>query len=138
MIEVIQCRKVALTRARMLTEQDYQERGGVIETLEGPVRFRVGEYLCIGSANEEWPQKAERIQTLYSLVGASDTPGFDVYKPVGAIRTAMQMSETFSIQLKRGDTLTGKPGDYLLIAENGKAWPVARSIFEQSYERVGA
>ena len=75
MIEVIQCRKKALTRARMLTEQDHVERQGIIQTLEGPATFAVGDYLCIGIHGEEWPQSAITFEANNELVGPSDIAG---------------------------------------------------------------
>lgn len=46
-------RKITPTRARPLTQKDFDERGGVIQTKEGPVAFEVGDYLAVGVAGEE-------------------------------------------------------------------------------------
>ena len=47
--------KMALLQARPLTQTDYQQRGGIIQTREGPVGFRPGDYLARGVQSEEWP-----------------------------------------------------------------------------------
>src|SRR5438445_7707015 len=48
-------RKVASfrLRARRLTQEDVEQRGGVIHTMEGPAAFQPGDYLARGLQGEE-------------------------------------------------------------------------------------
>ena len=57
-------RKVASfrLRARRLTHEDVEQRGGVIDTLEGPVAFEPGDYLARGIQGEEWPISPEPLR----------------------------------------------------------------------------
>lgn len=55
-------RKHAVTWARKL--QDPQ----IVETLEGKVLAQAGDYLCVGSKGETWPQPAERFEAVYERV----------------------------------------------------------------------
>jgi hypothetical protein len=59
-----------------------------------------------------------------------------VYRKKTFVRAA-QMNEEFTVETHEG-TLTGQPGDYLVQNRVGdsKPWPVKKSIFEETYERV--
>ena len=113
------------TLARLLTQKDYDERNGVIETSEGPKPFAPGDYLA-HDAKGEWPIKRKAIQEKYTRVALEDEHGFAPYLRLGT-NLAAPMPEPFRIQ-----GLTGKAGDYLVIG-NGSGWPVDREIFEQTY-----
>lgn len=47
-------RKIAPVRVRQLTQEDYVQRKGIVQSLEGPEKFQPGEYLARGVVNEEW------------------------------------------------------------------------------------
>ena len=126
--------KTALLRARPLTEDDYQQRGGIIQTREGPAGFEPGDFLARGVQNEEWPITKEHFAADYERVSEPDTEGFAFYRATG-ICQAYQMPEAFTVKRTRGDILTGKAGDYLVRSGN-RTWIVDRTIFENSYEWV--
>jgi hypothetical protein len=121
-------KKVALTRARMLTEQDYEERQGIVHAPEGVLKFTPGDYLARDSGGE-WTIWQSTMQEKYVKVSSEDTDGFAQYRRTDT-SFAAQMPEAFTI-----DGMQGEAGDYLVI-NDGSAWPVARAIFEQSYQRV--
>jgi len=127
-------RKVALLRARPLTQEDYAQRDGIIQTREGPAGFRPGDYLARGIQDEEWPITREHFETGYERVTEPDAHGCAAYRARG-ICQAYQMSEPFTVRRTRGDVLTGKAGDYL-VQSGDRTWIVDGTIFEQSYERV--
>ncbi len=127
-------RKAALTRARVLTETDYQERGGKIETLEGPQSFKPGDFLSRGVENEEWPIRAEKMFTSKQQVGESDTEGWADYVTKGEVQ-ATQIFEPFQVKRSNGEMYTGKAGDYLIVDGDNKRI-VAQGIFRKSYERI--
>jgi hypothetical protein len=127
-------RKIALLRARLLTNEDYAQRGGIIRTREGPAGFRPGDYLARGIQDEEWPITREHFETGYEQVTEPDAQGFATYR-ARAICQAYQMSEPFTVRRTRGDVLAGKAGDYL-VRSGDRTWIVDGTIFEQSYERV--
>ena len=118
-------RKVVPTRARMLTEQDYEQRRGMIHTLEGPRTFTPGDYLA-RDAKGEWPIKQATIQQKYRQVAPEDDDGFAAYLRITR-QFAAPMPEPFLI-----DGLQGKAGDYLVLGGEG-GWPVDRELFEQTY-----
>lgn len=122
-------RKVVATRARVLSEQDHQERNGIIQTLEGPCTFAPGDYLA-RDAKGEWPIKQATLQQNYTQVAAADEEGIASY-----LRTtrhlAAPMPEPFIIA-----GLRGKAGDYLVLSGAEGGWPVDRELFEQTYRLV--
>jgi len=124
--------KVALTRARPLTEADYQERGGKIETMEGPQAFKPGDFLSRGVENEEWPTRAEKMLNSKERVGESDAEGWADYITKGTVQAA-QIFEPFQVKRSNGEMYTGKAGDYLVVEGNSKRI-VDQNIFRKSYE----
>jgi hypothetical protein len=121
-------KKVARTVARPLTQQDYEERQGLVYAPEGILKFTPGDYLA-KDMKGEWTIWQATMQEKYVKVAPEDEEGFAQYVRMDT-SFAAQMPEAFTI-----DGMQGKAGDYLLI-NDGSAWPVAREIFEQSYTLV--
>ncbi len=126
-------RKGATTRASVLTRKDHEGRDGVIQTLEGPVSFEVGDYLCQGVEGEEWPMKPERFKECYEWIGVYN-PTTGLYRSKG-FREAVQIDEDFTVRRNANEMCHGKPGDYL-VRQGEKLWIVDAGIFEASYEKV--
>ena len=72
--------KTVSLQARLLTEEDYTNRGGIIKTLEGPVSLRPGDYLARGIEGEEWPISKEKIAGDYEQLTEADDEGFCSYR----------------------------------------------------------
>lgn len=128
MIEFKKYKKIARTRARLLTHQDYEERQGLIHAPEGTLKFTPGDYVA-KDAKGEWPIRQATMQERYVQVASEDEDGFAYYLRTD-VSFAAQMPEPFII-----DGMRGKAGDYLVINE-GAGWPVDREIFEQTYALV--
>lgn len=126
MIEFKKYKKIARTRARLLTSQDYEERQGVVYAPEGILKFTPGDYLA-KDAKGEWTIWQTTMRDKYVKVAPEDENGFAQYLRTDTA-VAAQMPECFTI-----NGMQGKLGDYLVL-NDGVAWPVAREIFEQSYE----
>ena len=62
-------RKVASfrLRARPLTQEDVEQRAGVIHTLEGPEAFEPGDFLARGIQGEEYPISPQAFGMLYDV-----------------------------------------------------------------------
>lgn len=127
-------RKSAPVKARPLTEDDYMQREGIIQSLEGPIGFQPGDYLARGIQDEEWPILAEEMAAHYQQIAAPGADGFAFYRATD-IRQALQIAESFTVRMKNGDVATGKAGDYL-VRSGDSAWVVDRDIFESSYEQM--
>ncbi len=134
-LEYAEYHKTGLTRARRLTEQDWQDRQGVIATLENPaVGFIPGDYLCLGVQEEEWPTSAASFEATKRTVSGPDEAGFCLYATTTTV-LAVAMPHEFEVRLVRGAVLQGKAGDYLVKRE-GRLWVVDRAVFQQSYVRT--
>ena len=128
MIEFKKYKKIARTRARLLTPQDYEERQGLIYAPEGILKFTPGDYVA-KDAKGEWPIRQATMQERYVQITPEEEDGFAYYLRTDA-SFAAQMPEPFTI-----DGMRGKAGDYLVVNE-GAGWPVDREIFEQTYVPV--
>ncbi len=127
-------RKTATTRARPLTEKDFKNRGGVIQTKEGPVAFRVGDYLAVGIEGEEWPiskDTMERTRKIKTTETGKDGVVWGVYVNTNKVR-AVQINAAFSVTLKNGSLINGNAGDYF-VYDGQSCWITAQNIFEHSY-----
>jgi hypothetical protein len=124
-IEFKKYKKVAWTRARLLTPQDYEERHGLIHAPEGILKFTPGDYVA-KDAKGEWPIRQATMRERYIKVASEDEDGFAHYLRTD-VSFAAPMPEPFTI-----DGMRGKVGDYLVVNE-GAGWPVDREIFEQTY-----
>jgi hypothetical protein len=121
-------KKVARTRARLLTPQDYEERQGLIYAPEGILQFTPGDYLA-KDAKGEWTIRQATMRERYVKVAPEDADGFAHYLRID-VSFAAPMPEPFTI-----DGMRGEAGDYLVVNE-GAGWPVNREIFEQTYKLV--
>jgi hypothetical protein len=125
--------KTALLHARPLTEEDHRQRHGVIHTLEGPVIFQPGDYLALGTENEEWPVSKEHLEVEYEQITEQDESGFASYRAIST-RRVYQISEPFSVRIEEGNILRGKSGDYLIWSHDDSIAVVDQAIFEESYQ----
>ena len=123
------CRKKEPTKARLLTQHDYDERGGIVHTREGDAPFVVGDYLAVDAIGE-YPIHAATIKASYEQVSEPDSDGFALYRSF-KLRRARQVAA----KTKTTTGLIAYPGDYI-VYEGNKAWPVEQSQFEAAYEFV--
>ncbi len=125
-------------RARRLTEEDVEQRRGIIHTMEGPVAFQAGDYLARGIQGEEYPITPQNFAVLYDERSMEpDGERFAWYRPAKLIHQAVQIAEPFTVERKAGGIYTGKAGDYLVRTGQGSSGRIVdRTIFEQTYERL--
>ena len=119
---------MAHTRARLLTQQDFEEQQGLIYAPEGILKFTPGDYVAKDTKGE-WVIRQATMQERYVKVAPEEADGFASYLRTD-VSFAAPMPEPFTI-----DGMRGKAGDYLVVNE-GAAWPVDREIFEQTYSLV--
>jgi hypothetical protein len=120
-------RKVIPSRLRQLTEQDYRERGGVIETREGPATFQIGDYLGQDSKGE-FRVRRVKVDRDFRLISEFDISGWADYQPQD-VRLAAQLP--YSYDLPNGQH--GEAGDYLIRGSDSQ-WIVAQDLFEAAYQ----
>lgn len=129
-------RKTATTYARPLTEADYVAMNGIIQTLEGPAPFEVGDYLAHGGHDDYYPIKADLFAATKQLAEIQPKCGnFRYYNTTSTVRAEQEPSHFFVV-LEDGTQLSGKPGDYLVHNDAGDGWIVDQAIFEDTYTEV--
>jgi hypothetical protein len=132
-------RKVALLQARLLTQEDFEERGGAVKTLEGSVKFQPGDYLArilVDEEWKEWPIESDYFQVTYTQVEGPNQEGFSIYSPPVIERQAVQIDHPFTVDLaSNGNLVEGKAGDYL-IRMGERAWIVGQKIFKEIYQLI--
>lgn len=128
--------KVTPIRARQLTEIDYENFKGSIQTLEGTQTFQPSDYLALGVKNEMWPMSKYTFEHRYYKVQDSDCEGFARYQRKNGVLYACQIADIFAVKRQNGDVYHGKVGDYLVKSENNNLHIVDCTIFEASYKPI--
>lgn len=119
--------KMTPTRARQISQADFEQQWGIFQTREGQAILFPGDYLAIDNLGE-YPIRWATIRDQY-VQQSTDEDGYTLFLPIEP-RNAIQLHEAFTTE--RG--LTGQPGDYLLRGQDGRTWPCARSKFEREYQ----
>lgn len=109
-----------------------------VQTNEGLVHARPGDAILTGSAGEHWrvsrARFAEKYRPAQHTRPGEDGPYLSLRKHI----LAVQMSETFEVQLADGQSrLTGKAGDWLVDYGDGSLGIVSAAIFSTTYEILG-
>ena len=115
-----------------------------VDTLEGLLNAKVGDFLCRGEAGEVWPQKGKALESKYSATSLVDGDGWRQYEPRPDAEGIMaaQVNHPFHVKTKWG-TLSGKAGDY--VAKNFRdrdvpcpedIWVVDQKLFQATYQPV--
>ena len=110
---------------------------GVVETLEGAVRYAAGDAILTGVRGERWPVQREAFAASYDPVPPTEPwqPGAYVKRPQTAL--ALRLRSVITVPVgQHGDPLRGGPGDWLLQYEDGRRGVVCDEIFRATYERL--
>ena len=102
-----------------------------IETKEGKVTAYPGDAIMTGTQGEKWPIEKENFENTYTVLPESNT----AIKNKITVK-AKQFNEPFSIEIKRNEnpqTLTGKPGDWLVEYGPNDFGIVEEKIFKETY-----
>lgn len=112
------------------------EQDMTIDTLEGEVSAKAGDWLCKGVAGEPWPQKEEKLFATYDQTSAPDAEGWVEFspKPDSEAVQAAQIDHPFQVIASWG-TLAGKAGDYVVHrpGDTTDVWIVDKGLFEATY-----
>jgi hypothetical protein len=110
---------------------------GVLQTLEGPVRYRAGAALVCGLRGECWPVERGPFERRYEPA-AGTAPGSDgAYRRQAGIVLARRLDATLEVRVgAHGDLLRGRPGDWLLQYAPGEYGIVAPEIFADTYALI--
>jgi hypothetical protein len=108
------------------------EKPEIVQTLENPVKARVGDYIMTGTRGENWPIPVEKMKETYDIIDDSTA----AKKPLPV--PAKQMQEDFFVTVSWStDKLQGKPGDWLVQYGPGDYGVVEASIFDETYDLLG-
>lgn len=112
------------------------DRDQTIETIEGPIQAKAGNYLCRGVVGEFWAQAESKLREKYSPCDEMDAEGWQRFdpQPDAPPVEATEVDEPFQVDSHFG-RLNGNAGDYVVrsTTDRSDVWIVAKSIFEASY-----
>ncbi len=108
---------------------------GVLQTLEGPVRYTAGAAVLTGRIGERWPVERGTFDRSYEPA-AGTVPGCDgIYVSRAAEVLALRLDAPAAVGVgAAGDLLQGREGDWLVQYGPGDFGIVDAGVFEQAYE----
>lgn len=109
----------------------------MLETLEGPIAFEVGDALMTGIKGERWPIRLPRFEEIYAPVPPTrmGENGRYLKKPMPVSARQTKIDEIVNLGGDRG-VLQAKAGDWILTADDGRQWVVANDIFLATYQPI--
>lgn len=123
-------------RRRPVTlEVRFADRAGVMQTLEGPVRYRAGAALVSGTRGERWPVERAPFERHYEPAPGTAAGCDGRYRRRPGVVLARRLDAEIEVPVgAEGDRLRGRPGDWLLQYAPGEYGVVAPGIFADTYE----
>lgn len=115
---------------------EFAIRGGILQTMEGPVAYRAGDALMTGVKGERWPVRREEFAEGYLPAGAQPMFADGEYLKRPVVVDAEQRQVAFSVSLGDGGVLCGQAGDWLVTGAEGEQWVVADDVFVATYTRI--
>ena len=101
-----------------------------VNTKEGPVKARKGDFIMTGTKGENWPIPKDKFSQTYDVQPGGTTAA----KKKINVRAA-QMKKPFEVKVSwSADTLKGKTGDFLVQYGPGDYGVVGKEIFEETYD----
>lgn len=108
---------------------------GVLETLEGPVRYRAGAALVRGLRGERWPVERGPFELRYEPAPGTTAGSDGPYRRRPGVVLARRLTAAIEVPVgAEGDRLRGRQGDWLLQYGPGEYGVVAPDIFADTYE----
>ena len=113
---------------------EFAELPGLLETLEGPVLYTVGDALLTGVQGERWTVQRAKFESSYVPASNTKTPENGLYFKRFLPVIAYQVEKQTIIPMQgRNEKLLAKPRDWVVIAPDGNQWVVAQDIFTSTY-----
>ena len=110
---------------------------GVLQTLEGPVRYRAGAALVRGLHGEHWPVERGPFERRYEPAPGTAAGRDGRYRRKPGVVLARRLEAEIEVPAgAEGDPLRGRPGDWLLQYGPREYGIVAPEIFANTYELV--
>lgn len=114
---------------------EFAASAGMVQTLEGPVRYRAGDALLTGIAGECWPIGRAKFDAAYEPVPPTVAGTAGAYRRRPLVVRARRMGAPFSVRVGHADDLLqGRAGDWLVQYGRNDYGIVASDLFAQTYE----
>ena len=115
----------------------FAKSAGELHTLEGPVRYALGDAIMTGINGEHWPISRANFEATYVPVGplALGEAGQYVKKLIPVDAYQIDRDGTITLEGQHGD-LQAQAGDWVITGPDGSQWVVAQAIFQATYQAV--
>jgi hypothetical protein len=104
---------------------------GVIDTLEGPVKYPAGYYIMRGPKGEKYPISPETFDKL------KDDHGYGICTPKKIMKVAKVANHSGTVDTSWGEKLHYNPGEDVIVRHGPNDYGVVKKdIFAQTYQKV--
>ena len=118
---------------------EFAKPSGIVDSLEGPVHYLVGDALLTGVEGERWVIQKHKFEQSYTPVEPTinGKDGFYIKKPMHV--WAKRLTENISVAVGwQNDPLTGVSGDWLLQYGSDDFGIIQHDIFIKTYDILTA
>ena len=113
---------------------EFATADGVCDTLEGPVRYQVGDAILTGARGERWPIARDAFRSSYEPVPPTRRGENGDYRKAPSLTFALRLDRPRDVPVGwQSDPLHGRPGDWLLQYADGSYGVIQDDIFRESY-----
>jgi hypothetical protein len=115
----------------------FAARDGILETMEGPVRYHKDDAIVVGEAGESWPVSRSAFERYYEPQDKIIMGQEGLYSKKVREIGALPLDAVNRVDLSDGrGMLVGKRGDWIVDYGSGDLAVVSGSVFEKTYEIV--
>lgn len=116
---------------------EFATADGVCATLEGPVRFEVGDAVLTGVQGERWPVRRDLFLASYEPVPPAHAGANGNYRKAPSMVYALRLDRSRDVPVSwQDEPLQGRPGDWLLQYAEDNYGVVQDAIFRETYAPV--
>ena len=128
-------RALRVVKRPIPVEVEFTETEGICDTLEGPVRYAQGDPILTGPLGESWPVRRDRFEASYEPVSPTKAGCNGFYRKMPSLTYALRLDGTVDVPVGwQADPLHGRPGDWLLLYEDGAYGVIREDVFRATYQ----
>lgn len=118
-------------------EVEFATQDGVLESLEGPNAYHLGDALVRAQTGERWVVSRDRFVPKYQAIAPLAFGADGAYQNIPTPVWGVRMDTPFTIARSAGgDVLTGEAGDWLLQYAPGDYGVVQQTRFARVYRAI--
>ena len=122
-------------KKNIVTKVEFAVEPGELQTIEGLIKYQIGDALITGVKEERWPIKRLNFEKSYQPIYPSVMGQSGNYLKIKTTVEARQTKSKETIEISGGQ-LDAKKGDWIVTSPDGSQWVVDNNIFSETYQKI--